>query len=326
MKMSSIPYSRYLIYPVPWYSFLIVIGATLAVFLACRKEQRAGLPKDTVIDLAFWIIPSGIIGARLYYVIFSWNQFSVDFLSVFRVWEGGLAIYGGVIAGLIVLFLFARRRRLSALSICDVIVPGLALAQCIGRWGNWFNIEAYGLSISDPSFCFFPIAVQVPADQNAWHLATFFYESVWDLLVFLFLTGLWHKPYRKRGDMFFFYLFLYAAGRLVIEEMRLDSLYASSVRISQLLSVILCVSVLSYFVFSARRMHVLSGWMNLFLFPGAVLVSIFLLFCMITGLFLYTLAIFQILLILLLYALFMILCLSLVYHRFIRAEVRHADI
>ena len=326
MSMSSIPYSRYLIYPVPWYSFLIVIGATLAVFLACRKEQRAGLPKDTIIDLAFWLLPFGIIGARLYYVIFSWDQFSGDLLSVFRVWEGGLAIYGGVIAGLIVLFLFARRRHLPALTICDVIVPGLALAQSIGRWGNWFNIEAYGFSVTDSSFCFFPLAVQVPADQNAWHLATFFYESVWDFIVFLFLTALWHKPYRKRGDMFFLYLFLYAAGRLVIEEMRLDSLYASSVRISQLLSVIFCISVLSYYFFSSCRIHVLSGWIRLFLFPFAVLVSVFLLFCMITGLFLYTLPVSWILLILLLYALFMILTLFFACHRFIRAEVSHADI
>lgn len=326
LSMSSVPYSRYLIYPVPWYSFLIVIGASLAVFLACRKEQKAGFPKDTVIDLAFWILPFGIIGARLYYVIFSWDQFSGDLLSVLRVWEGGLAIYGGVIAGLIVLFLFARRRRHSALLLCDIIVPGLALAQSIGRWGNWFNIEAYGFNVTGTSICFFPLAVQVPADQYAWHLATFFYESVWDFIVFLFLTILWHKPYRKRGDLFFFYLFLYGAGRLIIEEMRLDSLYASSVRISQLLSVLLCTFVLAFFYISARRRSPLPVPVRFILIPFALVFSFFMLFCMITGCCLYTLPVTCILLVLLLYALYMIFCLFTVYHRLIHSEVRNADI
>ena len=103
--MFSVPASRYILYPIPWYSFLIVLGVVLAVFLACREERRLGLKKDTVIDLVLWLLPAGILGARIYYVIFSWDQFSGDLLSVLRVWEGGLAIYGGVIAGLIFLFL-----------------------------------------------------------------------------------------------------------------------------------------------------------------------------------------------------------------------------
>ena len=242
--MSSIPYSRYLIYPVPWYSFLIVTGVVLALVLACRAERRAGLKKDTMIDLALWLLPCGIIGARLYYVAFSWNQFRNDLLSVFRIWEGGIAIYGGIIGGFASLLLFSRRRKISALLLCDLIAPGLALAQGIGRWGNWFNIEAYGFRVSRASLCFFPLAVQVPADGNAWHLASFFFESVWDLAVFLFLMLSRYRKLREKGDVFFFYLFLYAAGRLVIEETRTDSLYmGSSVRASQLLSVLLCFFV-----------------------------------------------------------------------------------
>ena len=146
--MPSVPYSRYLIYPVTWYSFLIVVGASLALFLSCREEKHARLPRDTVLDLALWLIPGGIIGARVYYVVFSFHQFQNDLFSVFRVWEGGLAIYGGIIAGLLVLFIFCRRRNISFLLLCDIIVPGLALAQAIGRWGNWFNMEAYGLPVS----------------------------------------------------------------------------------------------------------------------------------------------------------------------------------
>ena len=252
--MPSVPYSRYLIGPVSWYSFLIMTGALIAVILACREERRAGFPKDTVIDLALIVIPCGIIGARIYYVVFSWDQFKDNLISVIRIWEGGLAIYGGIIAGLGVLLLFCRKRRLPPLGICDLIVPGLALAQSIGRWGNWFNIEAYGLSVTRPDLCFFPLALQVPADGYNWHLATFFYESLWDMLIFVFLIFARHGLLRRRGDVFFFYVFLYAAGRLVIEELRTDSLYASdSIRISQLLSICLCLYVFLRYCLIIRK-------------------------------------------------------------------------
>ena len=244
--MSSIPYSRYIVYPVTWYSFLIVLGASLAVFIASKAEKKSGLKRDTVIDLSLWLLPFGIIGARAYYVVFSWNQFREHPLSVFRIWEGGLAIYGGIIAGLLVLLIFCKKRKIPPLQLCDIIVPGLALAQSIGRWGNYFNIEAYGAAVSEPSFCFFPLSVEVPTPSgNIWHLAAFFYESVLDFCIFVFLITAGRRIRRKHGDIFFFYLVLYAAGRLIIEEIRVDSLYAaSSVRISQLLSVLLCLFIL----------------------------------------------------------------------------------
>ena len=273
--MSSIPYSRYIVGRIPWYSFLIVIGALMAIVLACREERRAGLPKDTVIDLALFLLPGGIIGARLYYVIFSWPQFRHDLLSIFRIWEGGLAIYGGIIGGLLVLILFCRKRRLSALTLCDIITPGLVLAQALGRWGNWFNIEAYGLTVTDPSLCFFPFAVQVPEDGYAWHMATFFYESFWNLLVFVFLMIGRRKRLRLRGDVFCFYLLLYAAGRLVIEELRLDSLYAtSSVRVSQLLSILLCIGVVIRYTVLLRRQERLSAPLKYTVLPVSAAASV----------------------------------------------------
>ena len=269
--MPSVPYSRYLIGPVSWYSFLIMAGAVIAVILACREERRAGFPKDTVIDLALILLPCGIIGARIYYVVFSWNQFKSDLLSVFRIWEGGLAIYGGIIAGLVTLLLFCRKRRLPPLGICDLIVPGLALAQSIGRWGNWFNIEAYGLTVTRPDLCFFPLALQVPADGYNWHLATFFYESLWDMLIFVFLVFARHRLLRHRGDVFFFYVFLYAAGRLVIEELRTDSLYASeSIRISQLLSICLCMIVfIRYFCMFRKTAGLIRPFSYLLVFTSS---------------------------------------------------------
>ena len=253
--MGSMPYSRYILYPIPWYSFLIVLGAALAIFLASREEERAGLQKDTIIDLSLRLLPCGIIGARLYYVLFSWDQFKNNLLSVFRIWEGGIAIYGAIISGFLVLVLFCRRRKLQPLLLCDLIAPGLALAQGIGRWGNYFNMEAYGLTIVNPRYCFFPLAVQIPsASGSEWHLATFFLESAWDLSLFAFLMICRRKLFRKQGDTFLFYVFFYAAGRLIIEDLRLDSLYAvSSVRISQLLSLLLCVGILLYYGLRAHR-------------------------------------------------------------------------
>jgi len=239
------PASRYVLYPIPWYSFLIVVGAALAIFLASREEKRAGLEKDTIVDLSLWLLPCGILGARLYYVAFAWDTFRGNPISILYIWEGGLAIYGGVIAGFITVLVFARKRGIPPMALCDVIAPGLALAQGIGRWGNFFNMEAYGLPMPDYALCFFPLAVLIPeGNVQVWHMATFFYESVWDVGVFIALMILRRGHFRRRGDVFLFYLFLYSAGRLVIEEFRMDSLYAAEgLRVSQLLSLALCAAV-----------------------------------------------------------------------------------
>ena len=259
--MGAMPYSRTIIGSIPWYSFLIVIGASLAIFLAVREEKRAGLPKDTVIDLSLWIIPFGIIGARIYYVLFAWDSFRSNPISVLYIWEGGIAIYGAVIAGFIVILIYSKVKKLSMLTLCDVLAPGLVLAQGIGRWGNYFNMEAYGETLTNPALCFFPFAVLIPEAGGAqWHMATFFYESVWDFFVFFLLIVGRRKWIRKTGDVFLSYILLYSAGRLVIEDFRMDSLYASSsVRISQLLSAVFCLVVMARFLIdvchSAGRKH-----------------------------------------------------------------------
>ncbi len=239
------PSSRYIFGTIPWYSVLIVFGAALAILLAIREEKRAGLPKDTIIDLALWVLPIGILGARLYYVVFSWSQYRDNPLSIFFIWEGGLAIYGGLIAGLFTIVFFCRARKLSVLQICDILVPGVILAQAIGRWGNYFNQEAYGLPLHNPALCFFPLGVLIPENGNmVWHMATFFYESILDFLIFIFLILFRRTLKRRNGDVFFAYLFLYGAVRLIVENFRMDSLYAGSdIRVSQLLSALVCGAV-----------------------------------------------------------------------------------
>ena len=234
----SIPYSRYLIGSLPWYSVLILTGVIIALCLCSHEEKRRQLPPDTVIDLAFWVIPLALIGARLYYVAFQWSQFADDLLSILRIWEGGLAIYGGVLGGLVGVLLFAKRRRMNPLQLTDMIVPGLALAQSIGRWGNYFNMEAYGREITAAAWQFFPVGVQIPGQNGfAWHMATFFYESCWDLLIFLLLWFVIRRRNPAPGRTTLWYMLLYGLGRAVIEGLRMDSLMSGSIRISQLLSI-----------------------------------------------------------------------------------------
>ena len=251
----SVPFSKYIIGRIPWYSFLIVFGASLAVFLGVREEKRTTLKKDTFLDFVLIALPAGILGARIYYVIFSWDQFKNNLISIFKIWEGGIAIYGAVIAGLLAALLFSRKRKISVWTLCDLAAPGLVLAQSIGRWGNYFNQEAYGLPLTNTLLCFFPLAVQIPGNSGLqWHMATFFYESCWDFLVFIFLIVARRRMFRYNGDIFRFYALLYAAGRLIIEDYRMDSLYAvSSIRISQLLSILICALILAFYAGKFRK-------------------------------------------------------------------------
>lgn len=253
----SIPYSRYIVGSIPWYGVLIVTGVAAAIMLCMHEEKRRNLPTDTVIDLAFWAIPLGLIGARVYYVLFNWQAFSDDPLSALRIWEGGIAIYGAVIGGMLGVLLFAKRRGMNPFTLTDMIVPGLSLAQGIGRWGNYFNIEAYGREITDPKWQFFPAGVQIPADDGyTWHMATFFYESCWDIAVFAVLWFAIRKRRCKAGTVTLWYLLLYGAGRFFIEGLRMDSLMSGSIRVSQLLSlalVILAAVLLTINALKSRR-------------------------------------------------------------------------
>lgn len=238
----AIPYSRTIVGGLPWYSVLIVVGIALAVYLAGKEERRLGLPKDTSIDLALVVVPCGIVGARIYYVAMSWQSFAGDPLSVLYIWEGGIAIYGAVIGGAVGAWIYARIKKLSFARIADMIAPGLLLAQAIGRWGNYFNMEAYGPAVQNAGLQFFPLAVLVPSgDGYAWHAATFFYESVWNLCGFGLLWKL-RAAQRRNGAVFAWYLLIYGSGRFVIEQLRQDSLYLGPLRVSQYLSVILCAA------------------------------------------------------------------------------------
>jgi len=249
----AVPYSRTIIGNLPWYSVLIVCGIGLAIVLASREETRLGLPKDTIVDLALIVVPCGIVGARLYYVLMSWEMFARDPISALYIWQGGLAIYGGVLGGVLGAGIYAYRKKISFAVLADVCAPGLLLAQAIGRWGNYFNMEAYGVEIADPRLQFFPVAVLIPsAAGGTWHAATFFYESVWNLTGF---AALWlmRKGQKEKGNVFAWYLLIYGAGRFVIEQLRTDSLYLGPIRVSQYLSLLLCLSAALLLVYRKSK-------------------------------------------------------------------------
>lgn len=252
MRM-AIPYSRTLFGPLQWYSVLIVTGILLAIWLAGREERRLGLPRDTVIDLALIVVPCGIIGARLYYVAMTWDLFRNNPVSILYIWEGGIAIYGGVIGGALGAWVYARRKKLPFLRLLDMIAPGLLLAQAIGRWGNYFNMEAYGPEIINPAFQFFPIGVLIPSGGGyVWHMATFFYESLWNAAGF---AALWtmRRRVREPGGVMCWYLLIYGSGRFIIEQLREDSLYLGGLRVSQYLSLILCLAAAGVILGRAMR-------------------------------------------------------------------------
>ena len=219
-----------------WYGLIIASGMALAVVLASRRESRLGLPKETALDLALLGIPAAIVCARLYYVAFSWSAYADHPVHALYIWEGGMAIYGGIIGGVLAGWLYGRRRKLPFMKLADLGAPSIALGQGIGRWGNFVNQEAYGGIVGRAWQRRFPIGVFIQADGQ-WHYATFFYESAWCLLIVAAL--LWaekKRRFRRDGDIFLTYAFMYALERALVEGLRTDSLYLGPLRVSQMLS------------------------------------------------------------------------------------------
>lgn len=220
---------------IAWYGVIIASGMLLGVILASYRAKKKGFKTDLILDFIFVALPIAIICARLYYVLFEWGEYSDNLLKIFAVREGGLAIYGGVIGGLLTAIIFCRFNKFPFLTLADLAIPSLLLGQAIGRWGNFMNQEAYGELITNTKLQFFPYAVYIK-DLSEWHQATFFYESTWNLLIFLILIVLSVKV-RKDGLILATYCIGYGLGRFFIEGLRTDSLYIfHNIRISQVLS------------------------------------------------------------------------------------------
>jgi len=226
--------------PINLYGILIALGVVAAVVYMNGEAKRLSLPQEVAVDMALWSVPIAVLFSRLYYVAFTWNRYRHDLASIFKVWEGGLAIYGGVIGGALGVYALSRYKKLPFLQLLDLVSPGLILGQAIGRWGNFFNGEAFGAAITNPAWQFFPVAVFV---EGQWHMATFFYESVFNLLGFFVLLRLRRWSYsRGHGFLLQWYFIWYGLVRMVIEGLRTDSLMWGGVRVSQALSALLALA------------------------------------------------------------------------------------
>ena len=227
-----------------WYSVTMLLAVLTGIYLATKESKKQGM-YSFISDLVTYIIIFGIIGARLYYVIFNFDNYKYDLLSIFEIWEGGIAIYGAIIGGFIAIVYLARKREKSIIKTTDIIVPGLLLAQSIGRWGNFFNGEAHGTEVSLeflnnlhlPNFIIEGMHI-----EGTYYHPTFLYESIWCLLGFIILITTRKLTKRKDGIMTFSYFIWYGIGRLFIEGLRTDSLYLGDFRISQLVSIILIIT------------------------------------------------------------------------------------
>ncbi len=238
-----------------WYGVLVALGVVLGVLTASLRERREGLPRDTAMDFALVCMPVAIVCARIYYVAFEWRQFAGNLWSVFDIRSGGLAIYGGVIGGALAAVLASRRKKIAYGRLADLVAPSLALGQAIGRWGNFCNQEAFGGLVTAARWQFFPAAVYIER-LGEWHMAAFFYESVWCFGIWLLLEILVRRGVfddRRRGDVFFWYAALYSAERAVVEGLRTDSLYWGSVRVSQALSCAMLIFAALWFFLRAGK-------------------------------------------------------------------------
>lgn len=272
-------------FSIHWYGVILALGTLAGLFLAIREGARFGIVPDFFMDLLLFAVPSAIIGARIYFVAFKWDDYKNDLLEIFRIWNGGIAIYGALIGSVICAFFYVRAKGYNFWRIIDICAPGLLMGQLIGRWGNFINQEAHGGPVEEsflrntlhlPDF----IVNQMNIGGVFYH-PTFLYESLWNLLGLLLFFWLRRRPFMRSGELFFSYLIWYSAGRFFIEGLRTDSLAFTgpswlasfmnglwspmtavfeegnmdygNVRISQLVSIILILVSIFFIVYRRKK-------------------------------------------------------------------------
>lgn len=237
--------------PVYWYGVIISLTIFICYYIAEIEARKLNIPKDTMLDLLLISIPVAIISARIYYVIFRWDYYSKNKNEIIAIWDGGIAIYGGLIGALIVTIIFSKKRNISFIKLLDIIAPSLLLGQTLGRWGNFFNKEAYGEIISREVLEKFYIPEFIIKNMyiaGEYRHPTFLYESIWCLIAFIILILI--RKYLYIGEIVSSYFILYGLERFIIEGMRTDSLYIGAFRVSQLLSIIIAIIGIIYIIYN----------------------------------------------------------------------------
>ncbi|EGJ27320.1 prolipoprotein diacylglyceryl transferase [Streptococcus porcinus] len=240
-------------FAIHWYAICIMTGLLLAVYLTTKEAPRKKLSSDDIIDFILIAFPLAILGARIYYVVFEWSYYSQHPNEILAVWNGGIAIYGGLITGALVLLVYSYYKVINPITFLDISVPGVMIAQAIGRWGNFINQEAYGKAVDNLDYLPHFIQKQMFIDGH-YRIPTFLYESLWNLLGFVVIMGLRRKPtFLKEGEVMAFYLIWYGIGRFVIEGMRTDSLMFLGFRVSQLVSIVLIIVGLVFIMIRRQK-------------------------------------------------------------------------
>ena len=234
-----------------FYGLIIAVGMLLAVLYASKRSKEFGLKEDDLIDGVLWVTPFAIICARLYYCIFEWDQYASNPISILYIWNGGLAIYGGVLGAVIGLSVFCKVRKIKATAMMDVVSLGLLIGQLVGRWGNFMNREAFGA----PTDSFLRMGLYNTATGAVeYYHPTFLYESLWNFVGFLLLHFL-SKMRKYDGQVALGYVAWYGLGRAFIEGLRMDSLYWGPFRVSQVLAGISCVAAVAVLLWQGFRPH-----------------------------------------------------------------------
>jgi phosphatidylglycerol:prolipoprotein diacylglycerol transferase len=228
-------------FSIRWYGMLIASAVVIGTLLAQKLAKKRGIDPDIVGNLVIWLVVGAIPCARLYYVLFEWQRFqNQPWYKAFAIWEGGIAIHGAIIGGAIVTIIFCQRQKISAWLMADIVMPALILGQAIGRWGNFFNSEAFGTPTDLPWKLFIPVDRRPPefASESYFH-PTFLYESVWNMGVFAILMFLFFRfPKIRTGTLTMTYAIAYSLGRFWIEGLRTDSLMVGSLRTAQIISLV----------------------------------------------------------------------------------------
>ena len=234
-----------------FYGVIIACGLILAVVYACRRSREAGLTEDSLLDGVLWITPFSIVCARAYYCVFSWPMYRNNPISVLYIWEGGLAIYGAVLGAAVGVIVFCKIKKCSLPALLDLVSLGFLIGQFIGRWGNFFNREAFGAATD--AVTRMGLFNTVTGVTEYYH-PTFLYESVWNLAGFLLLHFLSRKK-QYDGQIALGYCAWYGLGRAVIEGLRVDSLYWGSLRVSQVLAIVTCLTASALLIRQHFRPH-----------------------------------------------------------------------
>ena len=233
------------------YGIIIALGMVLAVVYGCRRGKAFGISADDITDGVLWIVPFAILCARLYYCVFSWDTYKDNLLSILYIWEGGLAIYGGVLGAALGVAVFCRFKKIKLPALLDLVALGFLIGQSIGRWGNFFNREAFGAATDS----FFRMGLMNKYTETwEYYHPTFLYESLWNAVGFVLLHFL-SKRRKYDGQIALGYAAWYGLGRTFIEGLRVDSLYWGPFRVSQVLAAVSCLAAVCVLMLNAFKSH-----------------------------------------------------------------------